>query len=182
MEFKGIPEILEKFTFAQRILALLMLLMTILLITLGPKLIDALTTSNTECISETKRQEIRITYLEKVVDTLDTKIITNQRRFTNESARRESEFIAMLDELKGDINRSKTGRTVKSYPPVRNETLRIEDPEGCGDAHTPVPIVVPDRMERSPIVVQEAGINGKKVNDIVNKIESLKKKVKNDAH
>jgi len=181
MEFKGIAEILDKFTFAQRILALLMLLMTIVLVTLGPKLIDALTTSNTECISETKRQAIRITYLEKVVDTLDMKIITNQRRFTNESAQRESEFIAMLDELKDDINRSKTRRTVKSYPIVRNETVVVDRSEGNGGvAYSPAPVV--DHTERTPTVIQEAGINSKKVNDIVNKIESIKKKVKNDAH
>jgi hypothetical protein len=176
MEFKGIPEILEKFTLTQRILALLMLLMAIVLITLGPKLIDALTTSNTECISETKRQSVRITYLEKVVDTLDMKIIKNQRRYTNESAQREAEFIAMLDELKGDINRSKNRRSVKLYPIVRKEMVRNVDSGGV--AYSPAP----DRIERSPTVIQESGISDKKVNDIVKKIETLKKKVKNDAH
>ncbi len=176
MEFKGIPEILEKFTLTQRILALLMLLMTIVLITLGPKLIDALTTSNTECISETKRQSVRITYLEKVVDTLDMKIIKNQRRYTNESAQREAEFIAMLDELKGDINRSKNRRSVKLYPIVRNEMVRNVDSGGV--VYSPAP----DMIERSPTVIQEPGISDKKVNDIVKKIETLKKKVKNNAH
>ena len=178
MEFKGIPEILDKFTLAQRILALLMLLMTLVLITLGPKLIDALTVSNTECIAETKRQDIRIAYLEKVVDTLDTKIITNQRKFTNEIAQRESEFIAMLDELKGDINKSKTPR---SHTIIRNDIpTGNQDGPGSGDvAYSPAPI--PDRIERAP-AVQESGINGKKVNAIVKKIETLKKKVKNDAH
>ena len=179
MEFKGIPEILDKFTFAQRILALLMLLMTLVLIILGPKLIDALTVSNTECIAETKRQDIRIAYLEKVVDTLDMKIITNQRKFTNEIAQRESEFIAMLDELKGDINKSKT---LRPHSIIRNDDtpIRNQDGPGSGDvAYSPAPI--PDRIERAP-AVQESGINEKKVNAIVKKIETLKKKVKNDAH
>jgi hypothetical protein len=177
MEFKGIAEILDKFTFAQRILALLMLLMTIVLVTLGPKLIDALTTSNTECVAETKRQEKRITYLEKVVDTLDMKIVTNQRKFTNESAQREAEFVAMLDELKDDIGKSKTARTVKSYPLKTH--AHITSSEGCGDvAFSPEP----DEMEKTPIVIQEAGINSKKVGDIMKKIETIKKKVKNDAH
>ena len=177
MEFKGIPEILDKFTFAQRILALLMLLMTLVLIILGPKLIDALTVSNTECIAETKRQDIRIAYLEKVVDTLDTKIITNQRKFTNEIAQREFEFIAMLDEIKCDINRSKTRRP---HSIIRNDTISIRNRDGQGGgevAYSPAP----DRIERVS-VVQESGINGKGVNAIVKKIETLKKKVKNDSH
>ena len=179
MEFKGIPEILDKFTFAQRILALLMLLMTLIFIMLGPKLIDSLTVSNTECIAETKRQDIRIAYLEKVVDTLGIKIITNQRKFTNEITERESEFIAMLDELKGDINRSKSPR---SHAIIRFDTISIRNQEGQGSgqvAYSPAPM--PDRIERAP-VVGESGINEKRVNAIVKKIETLKKKVKNDAH
>jgi len=178
MEFKGIPEILDKFTLAQRILALLMLLMTLVLITLGPKLIDALTVSNTECIAETKRQDIRIAYLEKIVDTLDMKIITNQRKFTNEIDQRESEFISMLDELKCDINKSKPSR---SHAIIRNDipTGNQDGPGGGEVAYSPV--AIPDRIERLP-ATQESGINDKRVNALVNKIEKLKKKVKNDAH
>lgn len=175
MEFKGIPEILDKFTFAQRILALLMLLMTIVLITLGPKLIDALTVSNTECITETKRQSIRISYLEKVVDTLDIKIISNQRKFTNEIARRESEFIAMLDELKLDIDKSKTKRNPRIHQLEKREH---DGNDGVGSSPPPL------AMERipDPVKVEDNGINAKKVDVIVKKIETLKKKVKNDAH
>ena len=176
MEFKGIAEILDKFTFAQRILALLMLLMTIVLITLGPKLIDALTVSNTECIAETKRQSIRISYLEKVVDTLDIKIISNQRKFTNEIARRESEFIAMLDELKFDIDKSKTKRNPRIHQIEKRE---YDGNDGVGSGSDQ-----PLAMERipEPVKVEDNGINAKKVDVIVKKIETLKKKVKNDAH
>lgn len=171
MEFKGIAEILDKFTFAQRILALLMLLMTIVLVTLGPKLIDALTISNTECIAEAKRQSTRISYLEKVVDTLDIKIISNQRRFTNEIARRESEFIAMLDELKFDINKSKTRANPKIHTIERAE---YDGNDGPGSSYPPVAM---QKME-IPVKVEPDGINSKKVDVIVKKIESLKKKVK----
>lgn len=174
MEFKGLAEILDKFTFAQRILALLMLLMTIVIITIGPKLIDSLTTSNTECIEETKRQSTRISYLEKVVDTLDNKIITNQRRFSNEIARRESEFIEMLDELKGDINKSNSSRKIR-----KNSNLKNYNRYEGQDSVSGYPSVQMDRAPE-PIIVQEAGINSKKVNAIVTKIETLKKKVKND--
>jgi hypothetical protein len=175
MEFKGIAEILEKFTFAQRILALLMLLLTIVLVTLGPKLIDALTVSNTECIAETKRQSIRISYLEKVVDTLDIKIISNQRKFSNEIARRESEFIAMLDELKFDINKSKTRANPKIHAIERIEPDRNDGP---GSSY---PQIVMQKIE-VPVKTEPDGINSKKADAIVKKIESLKKKVKNDAH
>lgn len=175
MEFKGLAEILDKFTFAQRILALLMLLMTIVIVTIGPKLIDSLTTSNTECIEETKRQSTRISYLEKVVDTLDDKIITNQRRFSNEIARRESEFIQMLDELKFDINKSKTKMNPRIYQVERRE---YDGNDGVGSSSDQ-----PLAMERiqEPVRVEENGINSRKVDVIVKKIEALKKKVKKDS-
>ena len=163
MEFKGIAEILDKFTFAQRILALLMLLMTIVTITLGPRIIDAATTSNAECISESKRQGARITYLSKVVDTLDIKIVTNQRKYTNDSAKREAEFLAMLDELKHDLSTVKE-RKMEIKPLIRKHV--IDDT-----------VVV--AMERVP-PVQIEPINVPD-NKILKKIEMMKKKIKNDA-
>lgn len=175
MEFKGIAEILDKFTFAQRILALLMLLMTIVIVTIGPKLIDSLTTSNTECIEQTKRQSMRISYLEKVVDTLDNKIITNQRRFSNEIARRESEFVEMLDQLKNDINKSKTKINPRIYHLKRREYADNEDV----DSISPHPLAM-ERIQE-PIGGDENGINPKNVDVIVKKIEALKKKVKKDS-
>ena len=161
MEFKGIAEILDKFTFAQRILALLMLLMTIVIIALGPKIIDAVTTSNVECISESKRQGARITYLSKVVDTLNIKMVTNQRKYTNDSAKRESEFLAMLDELKRDLSVVKE-RKMKIKPPARKHV--IDDT-----------IVVATERVRT---VQVEPINVPD-NNILKKIEMMKKKIKN---
>lgn len=163
MEFKGIAEILDKFTFAQRILALLMLLMTLVTITLGPKIIDATTTSNAECMTESKRQGVRITYLEKVVDTLDTKIVTNQRKYTNDSAKREAEFVAMLDELKRDISSARERKmpiraSIKRYP--ANDTIMVE-------------------MDQIQTVhVESVSIPDTK---ILRKIEMMKKKIKNDT-
>lgn len=156
MQFKGIPEILDKFTFAQRILALLMLLVTVLLITLGPKLIDALTISNTECIEETKRQDNRIGYLEKVVDTLNFKMIDNQRKCTNDITRREAEFISMLDELKRDFSRTRDSerRTIRK---IELDTVSLDSIK--------------------PVVIQKVVIPD---NRILNKIEMMKKKVKED--
>ena len=164
MEFKGIAEILDKFTFAQRILALLMLLLTLVAITLGPKIIDAATTSNAECLSESKRQGIRITYLEKVVDTLDIKIVTNQRKYTNDSAKREAEFLAMLDEIKHDLTNSNE-RKMMVRPLIRKHAT--ED----------TIVLAMDRVPPAP--VETINIPD---NKILKKIEMMKKKIKNDAH
>ena len=164
MEFKGIAEILDRFTFAQRILALLMLLMTLVTIAIGPKIIDATTISNAECMAESKRQGARITYLSKVVDTLDTKIVANQRKYTNDMAEREAEFVAMLDDLKNDLSTVKE-RKMEIKPLVRKHV--IEDT-----------IVV--AMERvPPVQVESINIPDSK---ILRKIEMMKKKIKNDAH
>jgi hypothetical protein len=163
VEFKGIAEILDKFTFAQRILALLMLLMTIVAITLGPKLIDALTTTNAECLSESKRQGTRIVYLEKVMDTLDFKIIDNQRKYTNDITRREAEFVAMLDELKHDL----------SVVPEKKIQIRpLVKKNVSGDTI----VLAMDRVP--PTSVEPIGIPS---NDILRKIEIMKKQIKNDS-
>ena len=84
--FKYIVEILKQFTHAQKILALLMLLLSIIMITLGPKMIDSMTTDTTELSAHIiqqdniiKLQNKRIRNLELTADSLDTKIRNGER-------------------------------------------------------------------------------------------------------
>jgi hypothetical protein len=104
--FKYISEILAQFSKPQKILALLLVLFSIVVITISPSLISALTVNCEELEIRVERQSKRIGDLENLIDTLDFKIRTNQRKCTNEITSREMEFLEMLEELKSDIRRS----------------------------------------------------------------------------
>jgi multidrug resistance efflux pump len=174
--FKYISEILKQFTAAQKTLALLMLLLSIILMTLGPKMIDAMSIDNTEYKSKVDRQTVEITNLQMTVDSLDTKIRNGQRQCTNEIAQREAEFIAMLDELKGDMNKTSTSRIVRKtvVVPVRESYRDYEIIQGD--------TVRVARMEARPAPVEQTIQTSKDskvdLKKIVNKIESMKERIK----
>lgn len=173
--FKYISEILKQFTAAQKTLALLMLLLSIILMTLGPKMIDAMSIDNTEYKSKVDRQTVEITNLQMTVDSLDAKIRNGQRQCTNEIAQREAEFIAMLDELKGDMNKTSTSRIVKkTVVPVRESYRDYEIIQGD--------TVRVARMEARPVPVEQTIQTSKDskvdLKKIVNKIESMKERIK----
>ena len=173
--FKYVSEILKQFTAAQKTLALLMLLTSIIMISLGPKLIDALSIDSTEYKSKVDRQTAEIKDLQVTVDSLDTKIRNGQRQCTNEIAQREAEFIAMLDELKGDMNKTSTSRLVrKTVVPVRESRRDYEIIQG-DTVRVAMMEVRPDAVEQTIQTSKDSGTDLKK---IVNKIESMKARIK----
>jgi len=98
--FKYISEILSQFSKTQRVMALLMVLTTITIISIGPSLIDSITTDRKELELKIIKQTERITLLENHTDTLDWKIRESQKSCTQEIYARENEFIQMLDEIR----------------------------------------------------------------------------------
>lgn len=173
--FKYISEILKQFTAAQKTLALLMLLTSIILVSLGPKMIDAMSIDNTEYKSKVDRQTAEIKDLQVTVDSLDTKIRNGQRQCTNEIAQRESEFIAMLDELKGDMNRTSTTRTVRKITvPVRESRRDYEIIQG----DTVRVAMMESRPEPVEQTIQTSKDSGTDLKKIVSKIESMKARIK----
>ena len=138
--FKYISEILAKFSPAQRILALLMLLLTITAIIVTPIIVNANTTTYEECGTKTGRLEKRITALETENDTLIISIRRNQAACTNAIIQREDEFMALLDELKRDITKEAKKKskiqleTVSEYV-IASDTIR-EYPVTASSYHT----------------------------------------------
>ena len=104
--FKYISTILSQFTQAQRIIALLLLLVSIVFITIGPSLISSITMDRGELMTEISKRDARITALELEIDTLSTTVRRNQRSCTNEIAAREEDFIRMLNQLKRELQKS----------------------------------------------------------------------------
>lgn len=101
--FKYISTILSQFTAAQRIIALIILVVSIVIITLGPSFISAITLDRGELIEDLGRKENRIEDLERRIDTLSNRLIANQRNCTDMITSREEEFIRMLDKLRSEL-------------------------------------------------------------------------------
>lgn len=161
--FKYISEILSKFSPAQRILALLLLLLTITIISVTPIIVNAVTTTDTECDAKTGRLGKRIEALESENDTLITQIRRNRTECTDAIARREDEFMALLDTLKRDIVKESS----------RPQRIRIESVSNA--------IMLPDSLGNYPVAVNAVSrpeAPQPDVTSIIKKIDKVKKCVK----
>ena len=158
--FKYISEILSQFTKTQRVMALLMVLTTITIITIGPSLIDSITTDRTELELKITKQTQRITSLENHIDTLDWQIRESQKSCTQEIWARESEFIQMLDEIRAEAFNYKVKKTnVSAMMRVKIDTINKH-----GDYELDDPIIEPEvKVDISPIL---------------SKIDKMRKKIK----
>lgn len=134
--FKYISDILGKFSMGQRIVALLLLLLTITIITISPNLIDALTQDNTELDVKIERQKNEIDFLQKEVDTLKVTIRNNSRECTDEIIKREKEIMEEIEILRNRI------RSMGSY---HRESNPIKIYDGHDTIVTlPSPVIMED--------------------------------------
>ena len=102
--FKYIREILTTFTPKQRILALLLLLTSICVITIGPKIIQMVSHDDTTIYNRLDIQKKLIQTQSIEINALHDSIILNQRSCTNKVMEREMEIIAMIENLENSIN------------------------------------------------------------------------------
>jgi hypothetical protein len=116
--FKYISEILSKFTQGQRIVALLLLLLSITLISIGPKIVESFTYNDVELKSKLSSQTTQILELNARVTELNTQIIENQRECTNSIVIREAEILMEIAELE---------RRIKSEMKNQNSLVREEE-------------------------------------------------------
>lgn len=157
--FKYISEILSQFSKTQRVMALLMVLTTITIISIGPSLIDSITTDRKELELKIIKQTERIALLENQIDTLDSKIRENQISCTQEIYARESEFIQMLDEIRAEAFKYKVSTKT-------NENLVVNS-KSNGDVHVKAMVLQPQETE---VKVD--------ISPILSKIDKIKKNIK----
>ena len=93
--FKYIADILSQFSTPQKVIALSLILLSIVIITLGPSMIQ----SSDELKEEIVNKNAKIKTLEDELNKKDSTIRIEQKSCTNEILLREKEFIAMLDYL-----------------------------------------------------------------------------------
>jgi hypothetical protein len=106
-----IPNILSKFTKTQRIVALVLLLGTTVVLTLGPSIIESLAPDNKSLHNTIKLQRKSIDSLntdlfkqsQTILD-LNRKIVAGQQECTNAMSEREAEIVQMIRGIKGSLN------------------------------------------------------------------------------
>ena len=162
--FKYISEILSQFSKTQRVMALLMVLTTITIITIGPSLIDSITEDRTELESKITKQTERITSLENHIDTLDWQIRESQKSCTQEMYARETEFIQMLDEIRSEAFKYKV--STKNEESIVVNRLKSN---GGDDG------VMMMEMPREESIKTEVKVD---ISPILSKIDKAKKKIK----
>jgi len=162
--FKYISEILSQFSKTQRVMALLMVLTTITIITIGPSLIDSITEDRTELESKITKQTERITSLENHIDTLDFQIRESQKSCTQEMYARETEFIQMLDEIRSEAFKYKV--STKNEESIVVNRLKSN---GGDDG------VMMMEMPREESIKTEVKVD---ISPILSKIDKAKKKIK----
>lgn len=104
--FNYISEILKNFTSAQRILALLILVCTIVIITLGPSFIDSNTNNCGELLIRVKSQEEQIVQLNTRVNELNTQLLNSQKECTDNLVAKQKEIIDIVNGLIKDAESS----------------------------------------------------------------------------
>ena len=161
--FKYISEILSQFSKTQRVMALLMVLTTITIITIGPSLIDSVTTDRTELELKITKQTDRITLLENHIDTLDWQIRESQKSCTQEMYNRENEFIQMLDEIRAEAFKYKVSTRT-------NENIVVNRKKSNGDDETVMMMEMPRQETKTEVKVD--------ISPILSKIDKMKKNIK----
>lgn len=96
---KYISEILTKFTPQQRVIALLLLLVSIVLMTNGEKLIKSIKGVPDDIQLTINTQKIQIKTLQEETNNLNLKLINGQRECTNKLIDREKEFAIEIQKI-----------------------------------------------------------------------------------
>ena len=161
--FKYISEILSQFSKTQRVMALLMVLTTITIISIGPSLIDSVTEDRTELELKITKQTERITSLENHIDTLDWQIRESQKSCTQEIWARENEFIQMLDEIRAEAFKYKVSTK-------NTESIVVNRKSNGGDDG-----VMMMEMPRQEVTKTDIKVD---ISPILSKIDKAKKNIK----
>lgn len=157
--WENVSSIIAQFSKSQKIIALLIVILGIVIVGATPPLISSITTDCKDLESRVSRYESRIKELENQVDTLNFKIRKSQTECTDLVLERESRFYEMLEELK---------KEAKGNEPNRYNTQYLVRDNFSDSGEGPVVLSAP-----SPEPVSEI-----RNNSILRKIEKMQKEIK----
>jgi hypothetical protein len=170
---KYVSEILEKLSTGQRILGLLMLLCTIVLLYLGPKMMDTVSISERGYNERLTKMETRIFSLEEEV-ALKSELLRKEKMGCTETIiRRENEFLALLDGLQNNIEnriayKNESKRYV-SYPMIAPKRIPMDTIGDDEDYKVYAP---------SPQIIVEPPVDTSTEDDILSQIIDIKQKIR----
>ena len=168
--FKYISKILAQFSTPQKIVALSMLLLAIVIISIAPSIISSVTLDRDELNSEIKRQGTKIKNLEIHADSLEYKIRKSGMECTNQIVLREEEFLEMLENLKGDLrNHNNMEDRIVRLNTVSKEK-RIYP---VGDSSVSMMMVHEEPRQEKVIIYKKPQISS-----TISMIDEMKKKIK----
>jgi predicted PurR-regulated permease PerM len=121
--FKYISEILSKFTQTQRVVALIIILFSIVVISIGPKIVELTTYNNEELETKIELQKKIITELNENVNDLNQKVIKNQIECTNRIIERENEILLIVNEIENYVKKPKKSTTYRVSEIYHGDTL-----------------------------------------------------------
>ena len=164
--FKYISEILKSFTPAQRITALLILVFSIIILTLGPAFIKSNTSTCDELTLRVKSQEEQIVELNQRVTDLNNQLLSGQKECTDNLIAKQKEIMEIVNgmiveaELSNKKSRKVTMLKRETYPDF-STTDENGQPNMKVEAAPPPPVYQPDKDN----------------SDMVNKLKQLKSKI-----
>jgi hypothetical protein len=131
--FKYIADIISKISVKQRLTALGIVLLSVVVISVAPKLISGLTQDNEELKLKVERQRTEIVNLSTRVNELNEQIMSNQSVCTERFVAREKEILDMLIGMEGEAQRNHNKVVSTSTSSVDfGRTLRMERNDGSG--------------------------------------------------
>ena len=125
---KYVSGILKTISPAQRLIALCILVLAIVVMTIGPKVVDSLTKDTEELKNKVAMQKSEIVDLSARVTELNKQVLENQRECTNSLIAKEKEIL----EIVNDIEKHAFITATPSEPKMAMRRARTAEPDSCG--------------------------------------------------
>ena len=165
--FQYISQILKSFTPGQRILALLILVVSIIMITLGPSLINSNTNTCDELTIRLKSQENQIIELNQRVNELNTQLLSGQKECTDNLIAKQREIMDMVNSMIKDAEHSNKQTIVKTDVPRKLTMKRMDN----GDESTgEVSAMMIKEPETKVIIIKDN-------TEMIKKLKTMKTKI-----
>ena len=129
--FKYISGILKTISPGQRLVALSILLLSITLIAIGPKIVNSFTRDTEELNNKINLQKSEINDLTVRVKELNKQVIDNERECTNSLVAKERELLTAISEIENEFRKSEIKTNTSHYRMINDSTsnTRVVTPQ-----------------------------------------------------
>lgn len=169
--FNYISQILKNFTSSQRILALLILVISIVIITLGPSFINSNTNTCDELTIRLKSQENQIIELNQRVNELNTQLLLGQKECTDNLIAKQKEIMDIVNGMIKDAECTNKQTIVKTDESRKLTTAKRMD-EG-NESTGEVSAMMIKEPETKVIIVKDN-------TEMIKKLKTMKTNIQNN--